>query len=77
MTSTSWAYQRWTTPTSCLPASLGVAVVAGDPAHAQDLTAQSEVASDSAIKVIEAELFVFSDSGLEGYLQGGARPMLV
>ena len=49
---------------------LGVAVVAGDPAHAQDLTAQSEVASDSAIKVIEPELFVFSDSGLEGYLQG-------
>ena len=50
---------------------IGVAVLAGDPAQAHDMTAQSDVASDSAIEVIEAELFVFADSGLEGYLQGG------
>ena len=52
---------------------IGVAVVAGDAAQANDMTVQSVVASDSAIEVIEPELFVFAaDSGLEGYQQGYA-----
>jgi subtilisin len=48
--------------------AIGVAVVAGDAAQANDMTVESVVASDNAIEVIEPELFVFpADSGLEGY----------
>jgi subtilisin len=57
---------------------IGAAVLAGDPAQAHDMTALSDVPSDSAIEVIEAELFVIADaaaadSGLSEYLRGFVR----
>ena len=50
---------------------IGAALVAGDAAQARDMTAFTEVASDSSIESIDPELFVFADSVLDEYLQGG------
>ena len=67
-----WACQRCDDADALVFPQIGVAVIAEDAAQAHDITRPSVLASDSPIEVIEAELFVFADSGLEEYQQGYA-----
>jgi subtilisin len=51
---------------------IGVAIVAGAPFAARGMSAQAEIASDSAIESIDPEYFVFAD-GAADYLRGFRR----
>ncbi len=54
-------------------AEIGVALIGGEAAHARGMGAMAEVASDSAIEVIEPEYFVFSGGAADDYLRGFVR----
>lgn len=52
---------------------IGVALVGGDAAMSRGMSASAELASDSAIEVIEPEYFVFADGAVDDYLRGFLR----
>lgn len=52
---------------------IGVALVGGDAAMSRGISASAELASDSAIEVIEPEYFVFADGAVDDYLRGFLR----
>ena len=54
-------------------AEIGVALIGGEAARSRSMGAMAEVASDSAIEVIEPEYFVFSDGAVDDYLRGFVR----